>query len=79
MMICKLLPSFNSKPFVVTTYAQKFYFNHWFYIKKKIKRFHFPHFKTNANYAEICKVRNVEADCQQAPLVQFSESVTIQL
>ena len=40
--------------------------------KKKIKYFHFfPIVKMNANYAEICRVGNLEADFQQVSLVQF--------
>ena len=42
-----------------------------FFLKKN-KYFHFfPIVKFNANYAEICRVGNLEADFQQVPLVQF--------
>ena len=51
--------------------TKKFYCSHWFK-KKKIKYFHFTIVKMNANYAEICRVGNVEADFQQVLLVQFS-------
>ena len=30
----------------------------------------------SANYAEICRIGNLEADFQQIPLVQFSEIFT---
>ena len=39
---------------------------------KKIKYFHFfPIVKMTANYAEICRVGNLESDFQQVLLVQF--------
>ena len=31
----------------------------------------FPMVKMNANYTEICRVGNLEADFQQVPFVQF--------
>ena len=31
----------------------------------------FPIVKMNASYAEICRIRNLEADFQQVPVVQF--------
>ena len=38
----------------------------------------FPIVKTNANYAEICRLGNLKADFQQVPLVQlFAEIFTI--
>ena len=33
----------------------------------------------SANYAEICRIGNLEAEFQQIPLVQFSEIFTILL
>ena len=50
-----------------------FFLNHIFSI--------FPIVKMNANYAEICKVGNLEANLQQVPLVQFflNENFTILL
>ena len=60
---------FNAKPFVVTTYAQKVLM--WSLIFKKWNSFTFSHSKMNANYAEICRVGNLEADFQPSPLVHF--------
>ena len=38
----------------------------------------FPIVKTNANYAEICRIGNLESNFQQVPLVHFfSEIFTI--
>ena len=48
---------------------QEFYSSQWF-LKNPIFSL-FPVVKLNANYAEICRVDNLEADFQQVPLVQF--------
>ena len=48
---------------------KKFYSSHWF-LKNQVFSL-FPIVKMNANYAEICRVGNLEADFQQVPLVQF--------
>ena len=48
---------------------KKFYSCHWF-LKNQIFSL-FPIVKLNANYAEICRVGNVESDYQQVPLVHF--------
>ena len=66
---CKLLSGFNAKPFVITTYAQTVLF--YLLVFKKSNIFTFSHSKMNANYAEICRVDNLEAYFQQVPLVQF--------
>ena len=39
--------------------------------KKKTNIFTFPIVKMNANYAEMCRVGNLEADFQHVPLVHF--------
>ena len=44
--------------------------SHWFFLKNKIFSL-FPVIKMNANYVEICRVGNLEADFQQVPLVQL--------
>ena len=41
--------------------------------------FTFSRNKMNANYAEICRVSNLEGDYQLIPLVHFSEISTILL
>ena len=56
-------------PFVVTIYVQKVLFLSLVF-KHQIFPL-FPTVKINANYAEICRVGNLEADFQQVPLVQF--------
>ena len=56
---------------------KKFYSSLWF-LKSQIFSF-FPIVKMNANYAEIYKAGNLEADFQQVLLVQFSEIFTILL
>ena len=48
---------------------KKFYSSHWI-LKNQIFLL-FPMVKMNANYAEICRVGNLEADFQQVSLVQF--------
>ena len=48
---------------------KKFYSSHCF-LKNQVFSL-FPIVKMNANYAEICRVGNLEADFQQVPLVQF--------
>ena len=48
---------------------KKFYSSHWF-LKYQVFSL-FPIVKMNANYAEICRVGNLEADFQQVPLAQF--------
>ena len=48
---------------------KKFYASHWF-LKNQVFSL-FPIVKMNVNYAEICRVGNLEADFQQVPLVQF--------
>ena len=48
---------------------KKFYSSHWF-LKNQVFSL-FPMVKMNANYAEICRVGNLEADFQQVPLVHF--------
>ena len=48
---------------------KNFYSSHWF-IKNQIFSL-FPIIKTNANYAEIYRVGNLETDFQQVPLVQL--------
>ena len=47
---------------------KNFYFSR--FLKNQIFSL-FPIVKMNANYAEICRVGNLEADFQQVPLVQF--------
>ena len=47
---------------------KKFYSKHCF-LKNQISLF--PIVKMNANYAEICRVGNLEADFQQVLLVRF--------
>ena len=47
----------------------KFYSSQWF-LKNPIFSL-FPIVKMNENYAEICRVGNLEADFQQVSLVQF--------
>ena len=42
---------------------KKFYSSHWF-LKNQVFSF-FPIVKMNANYAEICRVGNMEADFQR--------------
>ena len=49
---------------------KKFYSNHWFLKKNRIFSL-FPIVKMNANYAEICRIGNLEADFRQVALVQF--------
>ena len=57
---------------------KKFYSSHWFlkihsshwFLKIQIVSL-FPIVKMDANYAEICRVGNLEADFQQVPLAQF--------
>ena len=48
---------------------KKFSYSHWF-LKNQIYLL-FPIVRMNANYAEICRVGNLEADFQQVRLVQF--------
>ena len=48
---------------------EKFYSRRWF-LKNQIFSL-FPIVKMTANYAEINRVGNFEADFQQVPLVQF--------
>ena len=48
---------------------KKFYSSDWF-LKNQIFSLS-PIVKMNANYAEICRVGNLEADFQQVPLVKF--------
>ena len=48
---------------------KKLYSIHWI-LKNRIFSL-FPIVKMNANFAEICRVDNLEADFQQVPLVQF--------
>ena len=48
---------------------KKFNSIHWI-LKNRIFLL-FPIVKMNANFAEICRVGNLEADFQQVPLVQF--------
>ena len=48
---------------------QKVLFNWWFLNNPIFSLF--PMVKMNENYAEICRVGNLEADFQQALLVQF--------
>ena len=48
---------------------KQFYSNHWF-LKNQIFSL-FPIVKMNTIYAEICRVGNLDADFQQAALVQF--------
>ena len=48
---------------------KKFYSSHRL-IKNQIFS-PFPMVKMNANYAEICRVGNLEVDFQRFPLVQF--------
>ena len=48
---------------------KKFYSSQWF-LKNQIFSL-FPIVKMNENYAEICRVGNLEADFQQVSLVQF--------
>ena len=43
--------------------------SHWF-LKNQVFSL-FPIVKMSANYAEICRVGNLEADFQQVPLVHF--------
>ena len=46
-----------------------FYSSHWFLNNQMFLLF--PIVETNANYAEICRVGNLEVIFQQVPLVQF--------
>ena len=48
---------------------KKFYSSHRL-LKNQIFSL-FSHSKMNANYAEICRVGNLEADFQRFPLVQI--------
>ena len=48
---------------------KKFYSSQWF-LKNQIFSL-FPIVKMNANYEEICRVGNLEADFQQVLLVHF--------
>ena len=48
---------------------KKFYSSKWF-LKNPVFSL-FPIVKMNENYAEICRVGNLEADFQQVLLVQF--------
>ena len=48
---------------------KKFYCGHWF-LKNEIVSL-FLIVKMNANYAEICRVGNLEADFQPSPLIHF--------
>ena len=48
---------------------KKFYASHLFFFK--IKQHTFPIVRMNANYAEICRVDNLEADFQQVVLVHL--------
>ena len=48
---------------------KKFYSSHWV-LKNQIFSL-FPIVKMNANYAEICRVGNLEPGFQQVPLDQF--------
>ena len=48
---------------------KKFYSIHWI-LKNQIFSL-FPIVKMKANFTEICRVGNLEADFQQVPLVQF--------
>ena len=48
---------------------KNFYSSHWF--SKNLIFSLFPIVKMNANYVEICKVGNLEADFQQVTLVQL--------
>ena len=68
--IGELLSCFNTKPFVVTIYAQNCLFKPLVFKKYQIFSL-FPIVKMNANYEEICRVGNFEADFQQVPLVPF--------
>ena len=62
---------------IYRTMHKKLYSGHW---SLKIKYFHFfPIVKINANYTEICRVGNLEADFQQFPLFKFSKSFLILL
>ena len=57
---------------------KKFYYSHWFLIQSNI--FNFAIVKMDVNYAEICRVGNLEADFQQISLVEFfSEIFTVLL
>ena len=58
------------KPFIVTTYVQKVLFYSLDLKNPQIFSL-FPIVKMNANFAEICRVGNLEADFQQVLLVQF--------
>ena len=49
---------------------EKFYSSHWL-IKKKKKIFFFSIVKVNENYAEICRVGNMEADFNKFRLFNF--------
>ena len=64
------LSRFNAKPLVVTNFAKKFYSSQCLFFKNQIFSL-FPIVKMNANYSEICRVGNLEADFQQVLLVQF--------
>ena len=48
---------------------KKFYSSHRF-LKNQIFPL-FPIVKMNANYAEICRIGNLEADFEQVPFVHF--------
>ena len=48
---------------------KKFYYSHWF-LKNQIFSL-FPIVKMDVNYAEICRVGNLEADFQPVSLVNF--------
>ena len=48
---------------------EKVYSSHYF-LKNQIFSL-FPIVEKNANYAEICRVGNLEASFQQVPLVHF--------
>ena len=56
---------------------KKFYSSHLVLINHFFSPF--PIVKMNANYAEICRVGNLEAGFEQFPLVQSSEIFTILL
>ena len=47
----------------------QFYYSQWFLNNQIFSLF--PTVKMNANYAEICRVGNLEADFQQVMFVQF--------
>ena len=64
------LSRFNAKPLVVTNYAKSFILVNVCFLKNQIFSL-FPIVKMNANYSEICRVGNLEADFQQILPVQF--------